>query len=122
MVMTTLGLKEIRDSSLDAFDLETQMGLGTGTTAFAETQTALVAELTKYALDTIAQDNSAGTYTFEYRLPIGSQTGQVLAELGIFNASNVMSFREVFETAVTPTADTEFRFKMVVTVTATEVS
>lgn len=122
MVTTTALLDVAVEQSLDVFDVITQIGLGSGTTTPTVSDTALETELAKFPLNIIAvQDNGNGTYTFQCRVPITVQNGVTFAENGIFDVSNTIFGRLLFDSTFSKTDSQELIFNLVVTVVAVNV-
>ena len=122
-IVTTTELLDIaKQQGLDVFDVITQIGVGTGTTAPTISDTALETELDKFPLNiTAVKDNGNGTYTFQCRIPITEQNGVSFAETGLFDVSNVMYGRELFDSTFTKTDSQELVFDLVVTIVATNI-
>lgn len=119
MVVTTLGLTEIRNDALDAFDTETHMAIGTGTTAEDLGDTTLASESFRNAIYSTTKNTTNGTYDLEMRVPI-SEANATLTELGVFDAAAAgnMSVRELFDSSIVKTSDDELFITLQVTVVA----
>jgi hypothetical protein len=81
------------------------MRVGTGTTAAAVGQTALVTELASVNLTTAGGTVSGNQVTYQATFPAGTGTG-ALTEAGVFNAVPTMLCRNVFPVINKGAADT----------------
>jgi len=95
-LVVTTGLQHIADQMSDQGNAAmTHMAVGTGTTAAAASQTALVTELDRNALDSTTQSGTGVIYVATWAA--GDGTG-ALTEAGIFNqaSAGVMLCRTVY--------------------------
>lgn len=96
-LVVTAGKEWVADRMADANTVMTHMAIGTGTTAAAAGDTALVTELDRNALTTSGGTVSTNTITYECTWAAGDGTGAI-TEAGIFDAatSGDMLARTVF--------------------------
>ena len=95
-LVVTVGLQHVADQMSDQGNAAmTHMSVGTGTTAAAASDTALVTELDRNALDSTTQSGAGVIYICTWAA--GDGTG-ALTEAGIFNqaSAGVMLCRSVF--------------------------
>ena len=93
----------------------THMGLGTSAVVADVSQTALGAELARYAIDTTTSGSSSITFT--YVLPSITQNGESLTEFGVFNAaSGSTMFTRTTHTALAKTSSIEVEYTVTINV------
>lgn len=105
-LVVTAGRNLLRDLLNDSSPAGlTHFGIGTGTTAVAASDTALVAEITPRATVTSKTTDSA-KLTVKYYLPSGTANGNTITEAGVFNASSgpTMYARVVLASSIVKTS------------------
>lgn len=108
----TVSLAEVSDGS--------HIGFGTGVTSETPSQTTLVTEIIRKALDE-AVIAGAGTVDFSATLGLTEGNSNTYAEVGLFNAasSGTMYARKLLSTTVAKTSSIELSVGMRITVTVT---
>lgn len=118
-LVVNAGLNLIRDLlDGDAPAGITHFAVGTGATAVAASQTALVTETFRAAVTQRISD--AQQLTVKYFLPSGSANGGTLAEVGLFNAASTgtMFARAVLATTIAKTSSITVTFTWTITLAA----
>lgn len=118
-LVVNAGLNLIRDLlDGDAPAGLTHFAVGTGATAVAASQTALVTETFRAAVTQRTSD--AQQLIVKYFLPSGSANGGTLAEVGLFNAASTgtMFARAVLATTIAKTSSITVTFTWTVALSA----
>ena len=118
-LVVNAGLNLIRDLlDGDAPAGITHFAVGTGATAVAASQTALVTETFRAAVTQSISD--AQQLTVKYFLPSGSANGGTLAEVGLFNAASTgtMFARAVLATTIAKTSSITVTFTWTISLAA----
>lgn len=102
----------------DTADEFLYIAYGTGTTAEAKTQTALVTETARVSAKTQIESSSAGHDTMVFFAMAYPRVAGTVAEIGVFNAATAgdMLVRKKLSTAVTYTAGQRLYLVVYVTV------
>ena len=119
-LVVNAGLNLIRDLlDGDAVAGLTHFAVGTGTTAVAASQTALVTETFRAAVT--SRTSSAESLSVKYYLPSGSANGGTLAEVGLFNAasSGTMFARAKLASTIAKTSSVTVTFTWAINLAAT---
>jgi hypothetical protein len=119
-LVVNAGLNLIRDLlDGDAVAGLTHFAVGTGTTAVAASQTALVTETFRAAVS--SRTSSAQSLSVKYYLPSGSANGGTLAEVGLFNAASTgtMFARAKLASTIAKTSSVTVTFTWAINLAAT---
>lgn len=118
-LVVNAGLNQLREMMFDsvsptALTLYTHIAIGSGATAAALTDTALVSELARRAFDNYTAGGT-GVATVDVTVPAGTGTGAI-TEAGIFDASSGGNmFNRVVFTSVNKTASDALKVSFTIT-------
>lgn len=121
MVLTTVYLNDIRDNAKTRMVARfTHGAIGTGTTTPTASDTALVTEVFRDAIDE-TDTSGTGTVVASLRVLTTEANGNAIAEFGLFDAasSGNMSMRNTM-TVINKTSDIQLFMDGQVTITVTE--
>ena len=106
-LVVTVGKNWVASRMANADTVMTHMAIGTGTTAAADGDTALVTEVDRNGLTNSGGTVSGNTITYDCTWPASDGTGAI-TEAGIFNAATAgtMLARTVFPVVNKGTSDT----------------
>ncbi len=109
MGTTNTIIDSIVSDVLDKFGSYTHMAVGSGTTGFNPTQTALITETFREAFADSIRNTGAGTFAWSLALGLTEGNGSTIAEVGLFDASSGgnMAIRNLLPVAFAKTADKE---------------